>query len=491
MRAIGSRSTVAALVLALVAVACGGDADPGRGRAADRSTLDWERCGAVECATLTVPLDHDRPDGPAIDLALARRRAGDPDRRAGTLVVNPGGPGAPGIPLVQQASLVFTDVVLERFDIVAWDPRGTGASTPVDCLDDLDAFFAVDRSPDTAEERAANERVASELAQGCAQRSGPLLPYLGTRDTVDDLELVRVALGEDRLTYLGFSYGSLVGARYADRYPDRVRAMVLDGGVDPAASAEEVAIAQATGFDAALDAFFEYCADGRCRFGGRDPHGAFVRLMALIDAETLPAIVGGEERELGPGEADLAVANALYAGRDGWDLLADALRAAAQGDGSDLLALADAYTGRQPGGAYTNAQEALYAIGCLDQPAPPDPQAIHALAADLAAAAPVFGAPTAYLGLPCAFWPVPALEAPAAVRGAGAGPVLVVGTTNDPATPLAWAEALATQLESAALLVAQEEGHTAYGRGIECVDGAVEAVLLDARLPADGTRCRA
>jgi len=483
----------AALVLALtVAGACSGDDDsrepspPPVGTDANASTLVWEACRDVECATLAVPVDHDEPGGQTLDLALTRRRAGGD--RIGALVMNPGGPGVAGTDFVEDADLFFSDRVLERFDIVGWDPRGTGRSAPVDCVDDLDFFYEVDTSPDTPAEQAAALDAAERLVEGCAQRSAELLPYVSTRATVQDLDLIRAALGEERLTYFGFSYGTYIGALYADAFPDRVRAMVLDGAVDPSLSFEEVARDQARGFDAALEAFLEHCARTDCGFGGDDPRESYGLLMEAIDAEELYAEIAGEERALGPGEADIGVASALYAGEDGWGILADALREAAQGDGSTLLSLADAYTGRDPGGEYDNQTEAFYAIGCLDTPTPRGDEFTR-VADAVAADAPSFGAATVYLSSPCAVWPVDAVAEPAPVRAAGTPPILVLGTTNDPATPLKWAEGLASQLESGVLVVFEGEGHTAYGRGNDCIDDAVDAYLVDMQAPKRGMRC--
>ena len=318
---------------------------------AEQSALQWDRCGQLECATLEVPRDYADPGGPTIDLALARRRA-DGDA-IGSLLVNPGGPGAPGTSLVASVGSFFPTGVLEHFDIVGWDPRGTGHSASVDCTDDLDFFFGVDHSPDDPAEVDAQLEAGRELADDCKNaRDSELLPYLASSATVDDMDSIRAALGEDQISYLGFSYGTYIGALYADKYPERVRAMVLDGPVDPSLGFEELARDQGVGFDSALNAFLDDCARNDCGFGGDDPHGAFTRLMAQIEAESLPGEVDGESRTLGPGEADIGVAEALYGGVPAWPDLARALNDAARGDGSRLLALSDGYTERQTGGDY-------------------------------------------------------------------------------------------------------------------------------------------
>ncbi len=279
------RSRVLALVVAstLVAAACGGDDDSdsgsGSGTSSPAGTLDWDDCGVdVECATLAVPLDYAEPDGETIDLALARRLAsGD---RIGSLLVNVGGPGAPGVPVIENADAYVTPELLERFDLVAWDPRGVGLSAEIDCGDNFDSFYAVDHSPDDEAEVEENFAASRAFAEGCTERSAELLPHVSSRTTVQDMDAIRTALGEEKLSYLGFSYGTYLGALYADRYPERVRALVLDGAVDPSLTYEEVSHDQAMGFDSALDAFLDDCAANDCGFGGSDPHEAFTHADA-------------------------------------------------------------------------------------------------------------------------------------------------------------------------------------------------------------------
>jgi hypothetical protein len=267
--------------------------------------------------------------------------------------------------------------------------------------------------------------------------------------------------------------------------------MVLDGAVDPAIAPDVAAAQQAVGFDHALDAFLADCSDDAdCAFhaGGRSEQ-AYDRLMAAIDAEPMFAEIDGEERTLGPGEADVGVAEALYGGRDAWKKLAEALAGAAQGDGSKLLALADDYTERRTGGAYSNQTEAFYAIGCLDGPAPAGAGEVQADADAAATKAPHFGASTVWLGLPCAYWKAKPDGVVGPVHAKGAPPILVLGTTNDPATPFVWARSLARQLDTGHLVSLRDEGHTAYLRGSACVDTAVNDYLLDLRVPEANLAC--
>lgn len=451
--------------------------------------LVWRDCGAIQCTTLSVPLDWAHPAGTRIDLSLARRPA--TGSRLGVLLTNPGGPGGSGIELVQAAAEAFDPTVRERFDIVSWDPRGVGASAPADCTPNLDYFYAVNRNGTSSATATANAAVAKQFVTACVRGSHGLLAHLSTPETVRDMDAIRAAMGAHTIDYLGFSYGTYIGSLYAKRYPSRVRAMVLDGAIDPALSYADATLTQAVGFEKSLNAFFSWCeSNSACVFArGADPRKAYDALMSSLASETDPATVAGESRSLGAGEANIGVATALYGGRDGWDPLARALNDAAQGDGTKLLTLSDSYTGRHPGGTYDNQTAAFYAIGCLDGPAPPTLARARQLAIRAARVAPRFGASTVWLGLPCTYWPVPAVTRPGPVRAPTAPKIVVVGNTDDPATPYAQAQALTRELGSAQLLTYVGEGHTAYGRGDACIDTAVDHYLISRVLPPAGERC--
>ena len=222
--------------------------------------LDWKRCADGECATLAVPFDAAQPSGKQIKLALARVPAKKPDERIGSLLINPGGPGAPGTDFANPVAAQLPASITDHFDIVGWDPRGTGSSSPVDCGKKLDYLFNADTAPDDAAERAELEHASERFASECQARSGALLSHIASADTVQDMDRIRAALGDKKLTYAGFSYGTYLGALYAARYPENVRALLLDGAIDPAVPVDEVAIQQAKGFEASLDAFLEDCA---------------------------------------------------------------------------------------------------------------------------------------------------------------------------------------------------------------------------------------
>jgi pimeloyl-ACP methyl ester carboxylesterase len=457
------------------------------------TSLDWSDCGApFECATLEVPLDYAHPTADQIKLALIRLPAERQDERIGSLLVNPGGPGASGVDFVESsAQTLYSQQLRDHFDIVGFDPRGVGASTPVECLDgkELDRLADLDPTPDTPQERDDLVAAAKAFDQACEANSGKLLPFMSTEDAARDMDRIRIALGEDKLTYFGFSYGTFLGTVYAGLFPQNVRALVLDGAIDPLATFEQQNEIQAEGFSRSLDAFFAACkADPTCAFYNKgDPAGAFDRLMAEIDRKPLPAIAIPDSRTVGPGLAFTGVLYALYS-KSSWPYLEQGLALAQLGDGSVLLVMADAYNERSQDGTYKNVAAANTAVNCLDHAAPTDVAAYDAMAKPLEQKAPRFGEAIAYSGLNCAFWPVKPKADTGPITAEGAPPILVVGTTGDPATPYAWAQALARELSSGVLLTRKGEGHTAYGDSA-CIQQAVDTYLVTLKTPPADTVC--
>lgn len=442
--------------------------------------IDWASCGGFDCASVEVPLDYARPDGATLRLAVKRVRA-TRQPRAGTLFVNPGGPGGSGVELVTY----FDRSGLERLDVVGWDPRGVGGSSPVRCLDgaDADAYLDLDASPDTPAERQALRDGARGFAQSCLARTGAdLLARISTVDTARDLDVLRAAVGDATLTYLGYSYGTAIGATYAELFPDRAGRLVLDAPIDVT---ESRAVAQTVGFDRALGNFAAWCAgESSCGLGG-SADAVVAGLRADLDRlDATPLKVRG--RRLTQSLATAGLAAYLYAGKDAWPLLARAVRSLRQGDGSALLAMADEINSRDASGRYGGLFSAFPAIGCADAARVTHDEADRDWAADIAQA-PFFAS---YLGpdYVCVDWSVPPTRL-ASVRGRGAPPILVVGATGDPATPYEWAVATSKALESAVLLTFDGEGHGTYGGKSACADAAVQAYLLDGTLPAPGTRC--
>ncbi|HMF83382.1 MAG TPA: alpha/beta hydrolase [Acidimicrobiia bacterium] len=482
------------LAIAFLGVAAGSVADASTEatpKAAPGTRLQWKRCGGDnECAKLTVPLDYDHPDnGRTIKVALLRVRATDQKKRIGSLLLNPGGPGAPGTHFARDFASALPDALRQRFDIVGFDPRGSGGTSPVKCENNLDDVFSADYSPDTPAERTDLDNRLQQLAQSCEARSGKVLPYVSSESTVRDMDRIRQAVGDNKLTYVGYSYGTYLGTLYAKLFPTKVRALVLDGAIDPNLGALQIGAEQAAGFERSLDAFLAQCSQNRrCPFfSGGDAAGAFDRLAAQVDARPLPAHDG---RTLGGGEFDLGVAQALYSGTEGYSRFEQALADAARGNGERLLALSDEYTGRHEDGSYDSSQPAFWAIGCRDGPAVGGPDVYQAAEPEFRAVAPRVGVALLNAGLVCAYWPVPPVPNVAPVRIDGTPPILVVGTTNDPATPLKWAQGLAGEISSGVLLTAEGTQHTAFVTAFNsCVDDNVVKYLVTLQPPPTGTKC--
>jgi pimeloyl-ACP methyl ester carboxylesterase len=460
------------------------------GAAPDASpVLDWSPCGSLECATLTVPLEYDASASGSIGLAVARRPAGNPSQRIGSLVLNPGGPGVPAIDYLRSAASTFPRELRDRFDLVAFDPRGVGRSDPVVCADSLDPLFDEAFSPRTDAERGDLVDAAQLVAQQCAARSGNLLPHVSTQNAARDLDRLLAALGVRTLTFLGSSYGSYLGAIYVTLFPHRVRAMVLDGAIDPEQSAADSVVSQAQGFEAELDDFLADC-DHRsaCTFRGDGGAAAEYDALRARSARTPLRATGSGGRTLDQTRLDAAVLQLLYLGRDGWPQLESALTAADRGDAAALLRQADDYAGRRADGSTDHVLDAFWAVSCLDGP-PPGALGAAGLERLAALSAPRMGAFIANNSVICSLWPVPPVTAPPVLGAAGAPTVLVVGATGDPATPLAGARRMRAVLGNARLLVVDADRHTSFDGGNQCVDSAVTAYLVDTKVPARNTRC--
>lgn len=466
-------------------------ATPDSGSAA--SSIAWKDCDdGLQCATVRAPLDHAQPSGPKIDVAIARLPAADPSTRIGSLLINPGGPGASGVDFLRAIVEDPPKAWHDNFDIVGFDPRGTSDTIPVDCTDKPTSFTDLDPSPDTAAERTALYDAAKKFGADCKLKNNDILPFIDTISAAKDIDVIRAALDEETITYFGYSYGTQLGATYAGRFPERVRAFVLDGALDPSLSADDLVIEQAKGFESALNAFLADCASKpACAFKATsgDLGATLDELLVSIDRKALPVV--GDTRTVTEGIATVGVASALYDKEFGWPLLADALAAAQAGDGAGLLQLADFYNDRLEDGSYSNLIETYFAITCLDQPFPTGVAGYEALLTKIVAAAPRAGAGVAVgTNLPCAFWPVPAKGHPAPISASGAAPIVVVGTTNDPATPYTWAQSLADQLESGVLLTRVGEGHTAYQQGSSCIDDALDKYIVTLDPPLHNTVCQ-
>ncbi|MFB7465149.1 alpha/beta hydrolase [Streptomyces sp. NPDC056224] len=459
--------------------------------------LTWRDCGVpgFQCATMKAPLDYaNAGSGQDVDIAVARRPATGPGKRLGSLVVNPGGPGGSGIGYLQAyAGIGYPAPVRARYDMVSFDPRGVDRSSPVECLTgpQMDKYTQVDQTPDDAAERARLVAAFKEFAAGCQARSQKVLPHVSTVDAARDMDLLRAVLGDEKLAYVGASYGTFLGATYADLFPDRVGRLVLDGAMDPSRPALDLNRDQTEGFETAFTAFAKDCAKRPgCPLGQGDPAAVAARLKDFfrkVDAQPVPT--GEDARPLGESLATTGVIAALY-DESAWPQLREALTAAMNGDGAGLLSLADSYFEREPDGKYANLMAANAAVNCLDQPpAFTGPESVESALPSFEKASPVFGAGLAWASLNCTYWPVKATGAARPLTAKGAPPILVVGTTRDPATPYKWAQALAGQLDSGTLLTYDGDGHTAYGRGSDCIDTSINQYLLEGKVPPDGKKC--
>ena len=448
----------------------------------------WEELSpGVESGLLEVPVDYEDTDGPTFELFVARRLADDQDNRIGSLLVNPGGPGFGGSDFALLADQIYGEELLERFDIVGWDPRGTGQSEPaIDCIDDYDAYTAApDITPDDDAERQQIIDLAEDFATNCVEKNADIIEHVGTNNSVRDIDSIRAALGEDQISYFGFSYGSELGATWATLFPDTVRAAVLDGASDPNADALEGSLQQVRGFEGTLTTYLAQCSeDSSCAFhNGGDAEGAFDALMQAVDDAPIPSESG--RPDVNRVVALQAVVKAMYS-ESYWDRLSKALTDAQSGDGLGLLQLYDAYYQRMPDGTWGNELEAFQSISCMDQVERPTVEEEDSEAPLFQEAGPRI-APNTTGAYFCTFFP-PSIDPRVEITGAGAGPIVVIGTTGDAATPLESTRAMAATLEDGRLVVVTADQHTGYGLN-DCVDGAVHAYLIDLDAPPEETEC--
>jgi pimeloyl-ACP methyl ester carboxylesterase len=474
-----------------------------------RQKLNWQPCsGGFQCARLVVPVDYAYPAGSRFSLPAVRLQAADPARRIGSIVLNPGGPGGSGIDFARQARSALSAAVLARFDVVGFDPRGVGGSLPaIRCMSgpQLDTYLGTNDDPASPAEMSAVISESKFFAQACARAAGPLLAHVGTAEAARDMDVLRAALGDAKLTYLGKSYGTYLGTYYAQLFPHNVRALVLDGAIDPADTAIDQNIVQAEGFEVAFRSFAADCVRRTgCPLGsagtgsastgsGGDAAAvtaAVARLETLLNRADRTPLANdlGDGRPANQALLTTGVLAALY-NKAYWPYLRQGLEDALAGDGTVLIQLADALMERNGNGTYSNLAESNMAINCVDRPWPRTLSAWQAAARTAQRDAPQFGEAIMWGSLPCAYWPVRGAPVPA-MRAAGAPPILVVGTTRDPATPYRWAQALARDLSTGVLLGWNGDGHTAYKMGSSCVDPIVDRYLIDGAVPGNGTVCQ-
>ncbi|GAA1139071.1 alpha/beta hydrolase [Ornithinicoccus hortensis] len=453
--------------------------------------LAWEDCGSNQCALLEVPINYEEPEGDTIQIELLKVPASG--ERQGSLVLNPGGPGASGVEYAEMAGAVVDGSVSDVYDLVGFDPRGVGGSAPIRCLEDseMDEFLGFDPTPDDEEEEKEAAALGEKFATACGEKVGDLLGHVSTVEVARDMDVLRAALGEDQLDYLGASYGTYLGATYAELFPENVGRFVLDGAVDPTLPGYQQGMGQAEGFERATRSYVEDCVDGGDCPLGNDVDSAMAAIPAFLeelDSNPIP-LDGDPAGELTEGWGMYGIIVAMY-DQAGWPLLTNALRDAQDGDATMLMFLASIYAGRSSDGTYSdNSQQAFYAVNCLESTEEEElsEEEMRQMYEDVS---PTWGAHLFTMDKDvCETWPVDAQTTLTEFDAAGAAPIVVIGTTRDPATPYEWAEGLADTLESGVLVSYDGDGHTAYGRSNSCVDDAVNAYLIDGTVPEDGLSC--
>ena len=458
-----------------------------------KQELSWSTCYEnFQCADLDVPIDYKKISTGTFKISVLRYAAQDPQKRIGSLVINPGGPGASGVDYAYNAEYIFDPDLTDRFDIVGFDPRGVARSVPITCFNDAetDANYASDSKPDNEAEFQSAITETKKFVQKCLNKNEHLTSF-STANAGRDMDILREALGEAKLNYMGKSYGTYMGALYASLFPNKIGRMILDGAVDPTISNFEQTKTQAVGFDNALQAFIADCIKQSSCPLPRDQKSATEKVLSLWQSaatKPLPVKNKDEKRTVSESLLVLGTASALYDSYEGWPELRQALKEAVAGYADTYLALADMYSGRQEDGTYaSNEFDSGAIIDCLDFG---DDRSIRQLQRDskaISAAAPVFGPYIALSGLTCKFFTTPT---PVQVRKTKTNAtIMIIGTTGDPATPYAWAKGLTRLLPNSQLLTYVGDGHTAQGRGNACIDDAVDAFYLTGKLPPKNLRC--
>lgn len=452
--------------------------------------IDWVSCGRdFECGHVTVPIDYDDPAGATIDLELKKYGLAS---ASGMVLINPGGPGGSGVELVEFAPQVFTSRLREAREIVGFDPRGVGGSAPITCYDDaeLDEWYSTLYDVETEDGWDDYLEALSDYYDACEEKNPTTLGHVDTISAAKDMDIIRAALGQDHLDYLGFSYGTKLGATYADLFGANVGAFVLDGAVDLSLDGSGLVRGQLHGFERAYRVFLEDCLIGPdCPFAGTVDNAYDDTVLLLEQLSERPVDSGDPDRPATEIDLMNAITLTLYA-TDNWPLLASALTSIRSGDGYEVKFLSDYALERDEDGHYKPGDGAMTAITCLDDPVTtvPDQEALLAEAEEFEEISPLFGGAFAFGDIACALFPIKPAVDPGPVAAPDAPTMVVIGTTGDPATPYEWSEAMVSQLDDAVLLTWEGEGHTAYGNG-SCIDDAVDDFLIDGLLPDDGLRC--
>ncbi|MEU7892231.1 alpha/beta hydrolase [Nonomuraea sp. NPDC049152] len=441
----------------------------------------------LQCGKLAVPLDYNKPDGETIDVAMIRIPAKGPGQRIGSLVFNFGGPGASGVDTMARAVKAF-GTLNARYDLVSFDPRGVQRSRGVVCGTgkDMDTYVSLDTLPANDKTRAKVRAATEQFTRLCEKDSGPVLPYVGTVNAAMDMDRMRDALGDPKLNYFGMSYGTQLGAVYATKFPKNVGRTVLDAPLDPSVTLEQRTLAQTKGFQQAYMSFLKDCVTQGCELGD-SVETADRKIEDFMNKMVVSPLQVGD-RQLTQGLASTAVAAALYS-QLSWPFLESALSSGFKGDGGALMYLADTYTGRRSDGSYSTEMSSFPAITCVDTAERPGREELLRTEEAALKISPLFG--NAGAGSICTLWPVPGSNEARKVNAKGSGPIVVVAGKGDPATPYQWGPRLTAQLKTATLLTYEGEGHGAYLSGNKCIQGAVNAYLIDGKIPAKDASCPA
>lgn len=461
-----------------------------------KQDVTWRNCGAgSDCTTLKAPVDWADPDGEQIELALSRHKAAGTSK--GSLLINPGGPGGSGFDYGQ--SFTGSAGVYANYDIIGFDPRGVGRSTPIVCFtDDADRDQMI---YGTYDDPYGSEGWEAELAKrqkawvdACAENTGPLLAHIDTVSVAHDMDMMRAVLGDDKLNYLGYSFGTYIGTVYAELFPGKVGRMVLDGAVEPPFGSFDELATQMAGFDSAFKAYMTDClSSGDCPFDGpvNNAMGEAHSLALSVDGQGLKSSDG---RVLDSATVGTGIALALY-NASNWSYITMMFQGLLQGDADIAFLLADSYNGRDPSGGYADRSlDVYFAVTCAEGTIGTDDIDLQEGLAIMDEKGPYVGGILALddytlLEEACSQWPYPRPEFPEAFDGEGAPPILVIGTTNDPATPYAQSVALADELSSGVMITYNGEGHTVYGNGVACIDDLVDDYFVNGVVPASDPNC--
>jgi len=459
--------------------------------------VSWRSCGDAtdhECATIEVPVDYAKPGGDRFTLAVRKAPATDAGKRLGSLLVNPGGPGGSGVQYAQLSSLAFTPELRAAYDIVGFDPRGIGQSSPVRCLTDadMDRLFSVDPTPDTPAERSTLLSESDRITSDCARRGGERARHLSTTEVARDMDILRVLVGDPKLNFFGGSYGTFLGAIYADTFPTKVGRMVLDSAMSPNQTDAQEMTYDIQGFESSIDAFIAWCVTRPDCALGSDRAAARAKIFALLDAVEQNGLTTSKPGlpRIGEGWVGFAIFMCLYSSRS-WPTLDKGLAQAFTGRGDILLAKGMSVVERDASGTYAASTylQAMLPVRCADWPRTTATPALEAARAKARAAHPLWARMTGELYDNCKAWPTAGRMPKRSSLAVGAAPILVIGNERDPATPIGGTEQLASDLASGVLLTSDHDGHGTYFAGSDCVDSAVDGYLIEGRIPPDGEAC--